>query len=135
MRKTIFLLAALTVWVPAQAGETPTNSVGGNAGVNAIVSVAGADTSNATTATPFFIPLAVKLTIWCNAPAFIAINSRVAANATGNGMPVSTNEKFPTSTGREIVDQSGTAAAGGAIVRIFGTSAVTCYVNVRSGTE
>lgn len=137
MRKTLLILAALSVCVPcaAQAGETPTNAQGGGAGVNAIVSVAGADTTNASTGTPFRIPNRVKLTIWCNAPAFVITDSRVAANATGNAVPVSTNEKFPTSTGGEVVDQSGTAAAGGAIVRIFGTGAVTCYVFVRSGTE
>ena len=137
MRKLLPLLAALTVLVPAAAssGEVPTNSVNGSAGVNAIVSAGGADTSNESTGTPFFIPLGAQLTVWCNAAAYIITDSRVAATATGNGLPVAAFEKFPTSVGKTITSRTSGAAKGGAIVRIFGTGAVTCYVFIRSGTE
>ncbi len=134
MKKAFVLVALLLVSV-AFAEEVPVNSTNGSAGVNAIVSVAGADTTNASTATPFFIPTAAKITIWCNAAAYIAISSRVAANATGNGVPVAASTLFPTSTGSTITSQTANASLGGAIVRIFGAGAVTCYVYVRRGTE
>ena len=134
MTKTLGLVALLLA-TAAMAGEVPVGSTNGSAGVNAIVSAAGADTTNSSTATPFFIPTGAKISIWCNAAAYIAIDSRVAANATGNGVPVSANTLFPTSTGTIITSNTANASLGGAIVRVFGSGAVTCYVFVRRGTE
>lgn len=102
--------------------------------IAAIVSVAGADTSNISTGTPFYIPSAAKLTLWCNAAAYVITDTTTAASAT-TALPVTSGEKFPTSTGTQVKAPSGTAAAGGAIVRIFGTGAVTCYIFERRGDE
>lgn len=120
------LLATLALFAtPALAGERY---------LGAIVSGAGADTTNGSTASPFFISSSAKITIWCNAAAALITDSRTALTLT-TGLPVSANEKFPTSTGATVKDTSGTAAQGGAIVRIVGAAAVTCYVFERSGTE
>ena len=99
-----------------------------------IVSVAGADTTNITTATPFFVPGVAKITVWCGAAGFLITDTTTAASAT-TALPVTTNEKFPTSTGGLVKAPAGTAAAGGAIVRVFGTAAVTCFVFERRGNE
>ena len=104
--------------------------------LGAIASVAGADTSNDSTATPFFIPSDAKLTIVCNAAAYVITDSRSAATTAGtNGLPLSSGEKFPTSTGSQVKVVSATAANGGAIVRIAGAAAVTCWVYERRGNE
>ncbi len=119
------LLAVTLFALPAFAGERF---------IAAIVSVAGADTSNISTGTPFYIPSDAKITIWCNASAYVITDTTTAASAT-TALPVSTNEKFPTSTGTSVKAPTGTAAAGGAIVRIFGTAAVTCFIFERRGNE
>jgi len=102
--------------------------------LGAIVSGAGADTTNDTTASPFYIPSDAKLTVWCNAGGYVITDTRTAASAT-TAMPVNASEKFPTSTGSQIKSVAVNAAAGGAIVRIFGTAAITCYVFERRGNE
>lgn len=125
MKRLIAALCLLSL--PAFAGESY---------LGAIVSAAGADTSNDSTATPFFIPSDAKLTIFCNAAAYVITDSRTAANTTGtNGLPLTASEKFPTSTGTMVKVNSATAANGGAIVRIAGAAAVTCYVYQRRGNE
>lgn len=104
--------------------------------IGKIVSAAGADTTNGTTATPFRVPLGSKITMWCDAAAYIHIGSTSAATATGNGLPVAASEKFPSSvfSGGPTIKISGQVEPSG-IVRIFGTGAVTCYVYTRFGTE
>lgn len=102
--------------------------------LGAIVSATGADTTNDSTATPFYVPSDAKITVWCNASAIVVTDSRSAVTAT-TGLPVSANEKFPTSTGTQVRVVSATAANGGAVVRIFGTAAVSCYVFDRRGNE
>lgn len=130
MRKALFAVALAAVLLAAPRAEAQEKPLA----INAIVSVAGADTTNATTAAPFRIPIGAKLTIWCNAAAYVITSSRTAATATGTALPVAASTLFPTNSGG-TVDQSATVAAGGAIVRVFGTAAVTCYVFTRSGTE
>ena len=113
--------------LPAFAGERY---------LGAIVSGAGADTTNNSTATPFFVPSDAKLTIFCNAAAYIITDSNSAATTAGtNGLPVTSGEKFPTSTGTQVKVVSATAANGGALVRIAGAGAVTCWVYERRGNE
>lgn len=102
--------------------------------LGAIVSVAGADTTNDTTASPFYVPSDAKITVWCNAASYVITDTRTAASAT-TAMPVVASEKFPTSTGSQIRSVAANAAAGGAIVRIFGSAATTCYVFERRGNE
>ena len=127
--RIVLALALACIAVAAVAGEKP---------IGKIVSASGADTSNDSTATPFFIAPGAKLTIWCNASAWILTDSNTAADmgTTNWGQPVSANEKFPTSVGTQVkVIGSATAANGGAVVRIVGPAAVTCFVSDRKGDE
>lgn len=124
MRRILALCLAVLA-APALAGERY---------LGAIVSAAGADTTNDSTATPFLVPSDARITIWCNAAATVITDSRTAVTST-TGMPVGASEKFPTSTGTQVKVVSATAANGGAIVRIVGAGAVTCYVFERRGNE
>lgn len=134
MRKLLSLVAlsaALFVAAPAQASERH---------IGVITSVAGVDTTNATgsTAVPFFIPFTQKITIWCTAQAYIAVDTATASTSTSGALPVAALEKFPTATN----SQGGTfgysvivAGVQSAVVRISGPAAVACYVSVRTGNE
>ena len=126
--RNLLLAVAVCFALPAFAGEKY---------LGVIVSGAGADTTNDSTATPFFVPKDTKLTIFCNAAAYVITDTRTAATTAGtNGLPLTANEKFPTSTGSQVpVISSATAANGGAIVRIAGAAAVTCWVYERRGNE
>lgn len=102
-----------------------------------IVSAAGADTTNASTAAPFALSTRAKITVVCTAAAFICIGpTTCTASLTGAnpGVPVSANEKFPTSTGSQVsgVTVSGVATA---VVRIVAAAAVNCVVWERQGDE
>lgn len=115
---------------PAFAGETY---------LGTIVSGAGADTTNASTATPFKVLPGSRLTIACTAVGFIAVDTLTAVtNLAGAnpGTPVAINERFATIV-KVLGPRHGgvTAAAGGSIVRISGAAAVTCAVWSRDGDE
>lgn len=104
--------------------------------LGALVSAAGADITNDATATPFLVPSDAKITVVCNAAAYVITDTRTAATVNGtNGLPLASGEKFPTSTGTMVKVVSATAANGGAIVRIAGAAAVTCWVYARRGNE
>ena len=125
------LLAILALPAPpAWAGEKY---------LGAIVSAAGADTSNDSTATPFLVPPKGKITLWCNAVAYVITDSNVAVTSAGGSNPglyVAANAVFPTSVGAQVrITSSATAANGGGVVRIAGPGAVTCYVYARAGDE
>lgn len=124
MKRLLPLLILLSA--PAFAGER----------LLGVITTAGADTTNGNTAVPFFVPSSTKITIWCNAAGYVITDTTTAASAT-TALPLVANEKFPTSTSANVKfpTTQGTAAAGGAIVRIFGTAALTCFVYERSGTE
>lgn len=145
MRHVLTVLLCLSVVpTPAWAGERY---------LGKIVSSAGADTTNETTATPFWVPKGAKLTIVCNASAYICVDTTSSCSSTGwvdggssqSGLPVTAGEKFPTSVGQVGISTNpsgsgvggggGTLAAGSAIVRIFGSAAVTCDVFSRDGLE
>lgn len=140
MRHVLTVLLCLSVVpTPAWAGERY---------LGKIVSGTGADTSNETTATPFWVPKGAKLTIVCNAAAYICVDTATACTATAGsnpGLPVTSGEKFPTSVGQVGISTNpsgsgvggggGTLAAGSALVRIFGSAAVTCDVFSRDGLE
>lgn len=128
----VLLLSAL-LSLPAVAGERF---------LGIIVSGAGADTTNATTAAPFAIPAAAKITIACTASAFICavpLASTPGAACTASlaganpGVPVIANEKFPTSTSSQY--KVTVASSSSATVRIVGTAAVNCVVWERFGNE
>lgn len=128
--RRLALLAVLSFAGGADAGERYLGS---------IVSSAGADTTNATTAAPFLVPAQAKITLWCSATAYVLTDTTTAVT-TGSGaqpgVPLTASEKFPTSTAaKPRVTDAFSPANGGAIVRIMGPAAVTCHVYARSGTE
>ena len=127
------ILAAVLFALPASAGERF---------LGIIVSGAGADTTNATTAAPFAIPPGAQITMACTAAAFICaapLASSPSAACTASlaganpGVPVSANEKFPTSTSTQATVTS--ASSTSSTVRIVGAAAVNCVVWERRGNE
>ena len=128
MKRVLALVLFLSS--PALAGEKY---------LGKIVSAAGADTSNASTATPFYIAPGSKVTLWCNASAYVLTDTAVAVtDGTGAnpGLPLSSSEKFPTSVGVQVRQPPiGAASDNGAIIRIMGGAAVTCFIYDRKGDE
>lgn len=127
----LFALAvAVLLASPALAGEK---------WLGALVSGAGADITNAATATPFKVPLGAKLSLYCTAAGFVCTDQSTACTTSGagKGFPFAASTAFPTSTNKAstVIDTSGTAAAGGAVIRIVGAAAVTCDVYLRNGNE
>jgi hypothetical protein len=133
-------LALCLISLPAFAGERI---------IGKIVSVAGADTTNATTAVPFAITPGTKLTISCTASANICANSSTACTAVGganDGLPVVVGEKLPTSANTGDLTTTAGAAVGpprtvvvaskrSVTFRIFGAAAVSCTFWARNGDE
>ena len=127
------ILAAVLFALPASAGERF---------LGIIVSAAGADTTNASTAAPFAIPPGAQITMACTASAFICaapLASSPTAACTASlaganpGVPVSASEKFPTSTSTQAT--ATIASSTSSTVRIVGTGAVNCVVWERRGNE
>lgn len=123
------LLAVLTS-APALAGEDY---------LGVIVSGAGADTTNESTAAPFLVPRGAKLTLYCTATALICVDTTSACTALGGakpGLPWDALKPFPTSTRSDLAAPTVTISSkASAIVRIVGPAAVTCYVWQRYGNE
>lgn len=103
---------------------------------------AAVDKTNATTATPFFVPPNAKITIQCDAISYVLTDTSTAVSST-NGVKLAADFIFPTST-----TTSPTAALGdggtpwtdggirGAVVRaIASTGTANCKVWQRLGTE
>jgi len=136
--RTALVLAALVVLVspPAMAGEVY---------LGKIVSTAGADTTNATTATPFYLSPVSKISMFCNASAYVITDTTTAVtDSTGAnpGLPLAAWEKFPSSLGTMVritstllSDGGVNPANGGAVLRIGGAGAVTCHIYSRRGDE
>jgi len=116
-------------------------AVAGESYLGAIVSAAGADTTNDSTATPFKVPHGTKLTLYCTAAANVCVDTSSACTALGGanpGVPLASTTLFPTSTRHDTAApsvSSATAATTGAYLRIVGAGAVTCYVWARQGSE
>ena len=118
-------------------------AVAGEKYLGIIVSGAGADTTNASTAAPFAISPGAKLTLVCTASAFICaqppqggtIATACTASLTGAnpGLPVSGSEKFPTSASSQYTQT--VSSTRSAVIRIVATAAVNCLVWERTGTE
>lgn len=129
--KTLLLVAALFSF----------NAVAGEQQLGVIVSGAGADTTNGTTATPFVIPAGSKLTVWCTAAAAICTDQTAACVApgsatTGAGVSITGSYNFPTSTsGSSSAPTITVTSKTSSIVRIVGTAAVNCTVFARNGNE
>lgn len=128
------LLCAL-VALPALAGEKY---------LGRIVSAAGADTTNASTAAPFSIPPGAQVTVTCTAAASICAEppqggtgSTVCAvfgsGSANEGVPVEASKPFPTSTSTQFTQT--VAGSKSSVVRIVGAAAVNCTVWERRGNE
>jgi hypothetical protein len=108
--------------------------------LGAIVSGAGADTTNESTAAPFVVPLGSKLTGYCTAAALICTDTASACTVLGGaqpGVPVAATTLFPTSVSptRKASLTVTISGASSSILRIVGSGAVTCYWWAREGNE
>lgn len=121
MFKKILLFALIAS--PAFAGEKF---------LGTIVSAAGADTTNATTAVPFVIPTGATISIQCTATAYVITDDTTAVTS-ARGINLTTGQLLPTSTAsQEVVLISSVPSA---IVRVAGPAAVNCTVWTRRGNE
>lgn len=120
-----FAIFALCLSVQAIAGERYLG----------VMDVTTSDKTNATVTTPFFIPPGAKITIQCDATAYV-ITDTTTAVTTSTGVKLSADMLFPTSVGLSNKISSGNAANGGATLRaITATGTANCKVYERSGTE
>ena len=135
-------LALCLISLPVLAGERLLGS---------IVSAAGADTTNATTATPFAIAPEAKLTIQCTVTTSICVSSSttctlagtttnpgVAVGAAPDKLPTSANTGDLTTTSGAAVSPPRTVVVAGkrsVTVRIVASAASTCNVFSRNGDE
>lgn len=123
----------------------PFFSHGGESYLGALVSDAGVDVDNTTTATPFFVPKGAKLTVWCSSASNICVDqtTRCGVGAPDGGavpgLPVPASTPFPTSVGPPANSNFPTVPSGtglnGAYVRMASTTSAACYVYGRQGTE
>lgn len=127
--------------LPAFAGERLLGS---------IVSAAGADTTNATTSTPFAVTPNTKLTVWCTVATSICMNSSttctLAGTTTNPGTEAAARTFFPTSADTGDLVTTAGAAVGpprtvvvaskkSITIRIVASAASTCNVYARNGDE
>lgn len=112
-------LAALLLSMPAAAGEKYIGTL-----------VATSSVNNSTTATPFNIPSNQKLSIQCDAIAYVLVcSSTTGCTATStNGVKLAADALFQTST-----PSTTTGAAYVAALSASGTA--NCRVFTRAGTE
>jgi hypothetical protein len=113
--------------MPAHAGERYLGS---------IVSGAGADTTNISTAAPFVIPGGARLTIQCTATAYVIGDTTTAVTAT-NGVTVPADAIFLTKQASSpmVPVTVSLVVMTTTILRIAGPAAVTCDVFARNGDE
>jgi hypothetical protein len=127
---SLVFLAVAVLSMPALAGEEKLGD---------LVSAAGGDITNASTATPFVIPIGSKLTLNCTAAANVCTDTSTACatSGAGQGLPISASSNFPTSV-RPQPSSAPTVTISGklsSILRIAGAAAVTCSVWMRTGNE
>jgi hypothetical protein len=100
-----------------------------------IFSATGADTTNETTASPFFIPFSAKITVQCTINTYINVSTLTAPTST-NALMIFASEKFPTSTESQNTSPTVTITSKkSTLVRISAAGADTCLVFQRLGTE
>lgn len=120
MKKFLFLML---LSLDAFAGEKYLGTIAGTSGPTA--------KNNSSTATPFVIPSMAKITVQCDATAYVATDV-VTATAT-NGVQVNSGTMLPTSVGSNALSVSSTPSA---VVSVIGSSgAVNCKVFERRGNE
>lgn len=109
-----------------------TSAFAGEKFLGTIVSAAGADVTNATTAAPFVIPTSALISVQCTAAAYVITDDTTAVTA-ARGINVTSGQFLPTSTSnQEIVVISSQVSS---IVRVAGPAAVNCTVWTRRGNE
>ena len=123
MRRLLFSLLLLAA--PAFAGEKYLGTI-----------VATTVKSNDSTAASFYVPNSAKLSIQCDASAYVLTDSS-ATLTTANGVKVSADTIFPTSTGPNYrLNGADAGANGGASVQALAVSGTAnCKVFERTGTE
>lgn len=114
--KLWYVLILLSAFV--HAGETR---------VGKITATAPTAKNNSTTAVPFTLGGNTKLSIQCDAVAFVLVTTNSAALATADDVKIAADQLFPTST------PSGVGATYISILPASGTA--NCKVYIRSGNE
>lgn len=121
--KKLFLILTLLA-APAFAGEKYLGTIAGTAGPTT--------KDNSNTASPFTIPPLARVTVQCDAAAYIATDV-VNGATSSNGVLVQSNTAFPTSVGEGKVVISSYRSA---VISVIGSSgAVNCKVFERKGNE
>lgn len=113
MRKSLLLLSVLLA-IQTEAAET---SLG-------LMISTGTAVTNATTATPFTVPKGAKLSIQCDAIAYVKVGDSVqgvtaTASATGSSVKLAADQLFLTSTSQDQDRISMISASGTANCRVF----------------
>lgn len=121
----LFLLLCLTFLTPLAAFAGEGLAIG-------TITSTGAEVDNSTTAVPFVIPPKAKLTIQCDAAAYIAVNTLVAVTA-ANGLKVQTDQPWQTSTNGQLLTISSIKSGVIRVISVTGT--VNCKVFPRQGDE
>lgn len=123
--KRLLLMTCLLLAGDALAGETL---------LGTIVSAAGADVTNATTAAPFVITPGARLSVQCGAAAYVIGDDLTAVSAT-RGVKLAADQFFLTKVeglaGKTVIISSTRSS----ILRVAGPAAVTCLVWSRMGNE
>lgn len=126
--KTAFI--SLFLALPVLAGETYLGTIAATSGPTA--------KNNHGTATPFRIPQMAKVTVQCDATAYVATDTITATST--NGVKVVADVAFPTSVGirqdAPSPDAGVSAITNSAVISVIGASgAVNCKVFERRGNE
>ena len=123
-------VCACILAAPAFAGEKYLGTIAGTTGPTS--------KNNHNTATPFKIPPMAKVTVQCDAAAYIATDVITATST--NGVKVSADSAFPTSVGVNLdapsTDAGVSAITNSAVISVIGVSgAANCKVFERRGSE
>lgn len=114
-----FLLAVCLVALPASAGERYLGTL----------ALSGTSATNATTAVPFTIPASAKVSIQCDAAAYVTVcGSSACVAATTTSVKVTADQLFQTST-------PGSSAGAGYVAGVAATGTTSCRVFERAGNE
>lgn len=128
MKKLVAVFCLMTS--TAFAGERYLGTIAGTTGPTS--------KNNHNTATPFRIPPLAKVTVQCDAAAYVTTD--VITSTSTNGVKVSADTIFPTSVGVPLdapsTDAGVSAITNSAVISVIGASgAVNCKVFERRGNE
>ena len=106
----------------------PVPAVAAESRLGKITSTAPTAQNNGTTATPFVVPSGTRLSIQCDADAYVAVSQSSTALATAEDVKIAAGSLFPTST-----PKSAGVPSYVSVLPVAGTA--NCRVFVRSGDE